>query len=191
MADLELVVAGTDELRPSVLVEIRALLDAAFDDPDNPDEAFDDDDWDHTVGGTHVLVKDDDGQVISHASVVDRIVDVGGRPLRTGYVEGVATAKAFEGQGHGSRVMSRIAEVMQGDRAPTAVQSLVRDLGGPTSLRGIGFAQADIGRAVDLAVARAYPNPREVTRAGIAALLHQALNGDAATRLSGAGDGFG
>ena len=112
MADLELVVAGTDELRPSVLVEIRALLDAAFDDPDNPDEAFDDDDWDHTVGGTHVLVKDDDGQVISHASVVDRIVDVGGRPLRTGYVEGVATAKAFEGHGHGSRVMRRIAEVI-------------------------------------------------------------------------------
>jgi aminoglycoside 2'-N-acetyltransferase I len=112
MADLELVVAGTDELRPSVLGEIRALLDAAFDDPDDPDEAFDDDDWDHTVGGTHVLVKDDDGQVISHASVVDRIIDVGGRPLRTGYVEGVATAKAFEGQGHGSRVMRRIAEVI-------------------------------------------------------------------------------
>ena len=58
------------------------------------------------------------------------------------------------------------------------MQSLVRDLGGPTALREIGFAETDIGRAADLAVARAYPNPREVTRAGVTALLHRALNGD-------------
>ena len=78
--------------------------------------------------------------------------------------------------------MSRIAEAMHSDHAPTAVQSLVRDLGGPTSLREIGFAEADIGRAVELAVARAYPNPREVTRAGITALLQHALNGDCGPR---------
>ena len=65
------------------------------------------------------------------------------------------------------------------------MQSLVRELGGPTSLREIGFAEADIGRAADLAVARAYPNPREVTRAGDPELLHQALHGDPVGPTSG------
>ena len=78
--------------------------------------------------------------------------------------------------------MGRIAEAMQNDHAPTAVQSLVRELGGPTSLGEIGFVEADIGRAAELAVARAYPNPREVTRSGITALLHHALIGTVVTR---------
>ena len=81
-------------------------------------------------------------------------------------------------EGAAPQAMSRIAEALSSDHAPTAVQILVRDLGGPTSLREIGLAEADIGRAADLAVARAYPNPREVTRDGITALLQQALNGD-------------
>ena len=112
MGATELVVAGTDELEPGVLDDVRALLDAAFDDPDAPEEAFDDDDWSHTIGGTHVLVLDVDGSVVSHASVVDRIIDVGGRPLRTGYVEGVATRSSAEGEGHGTRVMGRIGELI-------------------------------------------------------------------------------
>jgi maleylacetate reductase len=74
--------------------------------------------------------------------------------------------------------MSRIAEAIQGHPAPRAVQDLVRELDGPTSLREIGFAESDIGRAAELAAAHAYPNPREVTRAGIVWLLHQAYNGD-------------
>ena len=75
--------------------------------------------------------------------------------------------------------MSRIAAAMDTDHAPSAVQSLVRDLGGPTALRDIGFAETDIDRAADLAVAHSYPNPRAVTRAGVAELLHRALTGDA------------
>ena len=73
--------------------------------------------------------------------------------------------------------MSRVAEAMQSDHAPTAVQSLVRALGGPASLREIGLADADVDRAADLAVARAYPNPRKVTRSGVTTLLHRALDG--------------
>ena len=112
VSDLDLLVARTDELPPEVLREVRALMDAAFDDPDHPEEAFDDDDWDHTLGGTHVLLLDGEGGVVAHGSVVDRVLDVGGRPLRTGYVEGVATAAAHEGRGHGTRVLRRIAEII-------------------------------------------------------------------------------
>ena len=75
-------------------------------------------------------------------------------------------------------VMSRIAEALDSDHAPRAVQFLIRDLGGPTALRDIGFASADIGRAAELAVSRPYPNPREVTLDGITQLLQQAFDGN-------------
>ncbi|MGN6696347.1 MAG: GNAT family N-acetyltransferase [Aquihabitans sp.] len=109
---MKLVVGHTDELAAGILIGVRQLMDAAFDDPDHPDEAFTDEDWEHTVGGTHVLVLDGHGGVVAHAALVDRIIDVGGRPLRTGYVEGVATRSDAEGQGHGTRVMTRIGELI-------------------------------------------------------------------------------
>ena len=42
-------VVRSEDLSPERLDEIRALLMAAFDD------GFDDDDWNHTLGGWHVL----------------------------------------------------------------------------------------------------------------------------------------
>jgi alcohol dehydrogenase class IV len=76
------------------------------------------------------------------------------------------------------RAMSLIAEAIERADAPSAVQSLVRELGGPTSLREIGLASGDIDRAAELAAAQAYPNPRELTRAGLTQLLRQAYAGD-------------
>ena len=76
-------------------------------------------------------------------------------------------------------VMSRIAEALDDDHAPRAVQFLIRDMGGPTALRDIGFARADIGQAAELAVGRPYPNPRGVTLNGIIQLLLQAFDGSA------------
>ena len=111
----------------------------------------------HTLGGTFNLP-----HAATHAVVL---------PYAMAYNESAAPA-----------AMSRIAEVMQSDHAPNAVQSLVRELDGPMSLREIGFADADVDRAAELAVARAYPNPRDVTRSGVAALLHRALNGDRCRR---------
>jgi alcohol dehydrogenase class IV len=73
--------------------------------------------------------------------------------------------------------MSRIAEALDSDHAPSAVQSLVGEMGGPRTLRDIGFSRGDIGRAAELAVSRPYPNPREVTSAGIVQLLEQAFDG--------------
>lgn len=91
----------TAALTPNELRAIRALLDVAF---GTGDEAFADDDWAHALGGQH-FVLDLDGDVLSHASVVERVLDIGGRPLRTGYVEAVATAPGAQGRGHGSAVI--------------------------------------------------------------------------------------
>jgi aminoglycoside 2'-N-acetyltransferase I len=92
----------TTDLAPNETDAIRAMLVAAF--GDDPDEAFTDDDWAHTVGGVH-LVLDVAGEIVSHASVVERELRVDGRPLRTGYVEAVATAPGQQGRGYGTAVM--------------------------------------------------------------------------------------
>jgi aminoglycoside 2'-N-acetyltransferase I len=96
----------THELSPGELRAIRALMDSAF---GTGDEAFADHDWEHAIGGTH-FVLDLDGEIVSHASVVERTLEVGGRPLRTGYVEAVATAPSLQGRGHGTRVMEAATE---------------------------------------------------------------------------------
>ena len=44
--------------------------------------------------------------MLAHASVVPRVLEVAGRPLRTGYVEAVATAPGRQGEGLGSAVMA-------------------------------------------------------------------------------------
>jgi maleylacetate reductase len=60
---------------------------------------------------------------------------------------------------------------------PSGLQHLVKSLDGPADLAALGFAVTDIPRAADLATARPYPNPREVTHAGVAELLRRAATG--------------
>jgi aminoglycoside 2'-N-acetyltransferase I len=86
------------------------MLVAAFGTAD--DERFGDDDWDHALGGTHVMLELD-GEVVSHAAVVDRELHVAGRPLRTGYVEAVATTPARQGLGLGSLVMTDVGALIR------------------------------------------------------------------------------
>jgi aminoglycoside 2'-N-acetyltransferase I len=93
---------ATADLTSDETSAIRRLLDAAF--GDDEDERFTDDDWLHAVGGAH-FVLDVDGEIVSHASVVEREIHVAGRPLRTGYVEAVATAPDRQGAGLGTRLM--------------------------------------------------------------------------------------
>ena len=95
----------TGELTPKEVASIRALLEAAFG-PDEEDR-FTDDDWEHAVGGLH-FVLDLDGEIVTHASVVERELHVNGLPLRTGYVEAVATAPDRHGAGFGSLVMAEV-----------------------------------------------------------------------------------
>ena len=96
--------ATTDLTAPEVAA-IRVLLEKAF--GSDEEELFTDDDWDHAIGGVH-FVLDIDGEIIAHASVVERELHVDGRPLRTGYVEAVATAPDRQGAGFGSLLVADV-----------------------------------------------------------------------------------
>jgi len=101
--------ATTDELGPERTAVLRAMLWDAW---AAKDDDFSDTDWLSATGGTHLILEDDDGTIVSHASIVDRVLETGGRQLATGYVEAVATAPAFRLQGHASMVMRAVGEVL-------------------------------------------------------------------------------
>ena len=94
--------ATTAELTPADLVQMRALLWAAF---PKGEDGFTEDDWQHAMGGRH-FIAEPDGVIVSHASVVEREIHIGGVPLRTGYLEAVGTRPERERQGFGSAVVS-------------------------------------------------------------------------------------
>jgi aminoglycoside 2'-N-acetyltransferase I len=96
----------TAEASNDLLAEIRHLLDEAF------EGDFSNEDWEHALGGWHVVVEVGDA-VVSHAAVVPRILEVAARPFPTGYVEGVATAAERQREGLGSLAMTEIAEVIR------------------------------------------------------------------------------
>jgi aminoglycoside 2'-N-acetyltransferase I len=98
-------VCRTGDLAEEQLVALRGLLDAAF------DGRFTDEDWDHTVGGFHVLVRRGD-VIVAHAAVVPRTLVAGQRSLSTGYVEGVATRADRRHRGHATEVMQSAGEVI-------------------------------------------------------------------------------
>lgn len=100
--------AHTCDLGPAELGAARALLHEAF------GGDFCDDDWDHGLGGMHVLVQDRRG-LAAHGSVVMRRIRHRGRWLRTGYVEAVAVRPDARRTGLGGRVMGELERVI--DRA--------------------------------------------------------------------------
>jgi aminoglycoside 2'-N-acetyltransferase I len=73
---------------------------------------FDDTDWDHALGGWHVLVTDG-GALVAHAAVVPRDLRVDGRPVDAGYVEAVATAPARQGEGLGTLAMREVDRLLR------------------------------------------------------------------------------
>ncbi len=93
----------TEELTSSEISAIRDLLWAAFAD----DDGFEEDDWAHALGGLH-FIAEREGAIVAHAAVVERVLHVNGSPLRTGYVEAVATSPALPGEGIGSQLMSAV-----------------------------------------------------------------------------------
>lgn len=102
---------GDDETPPAVLAATRRLVVTAF---AADGTEFSDDDWQHTTGGRRVVAFD--GELpIAHAALVPRTLWVGDRGLRTGYVEGVATAADRQGSGIGSLVMTRVGELVLRD----------------------------------------------------------------------------
>lgn len=91
----------SDELAPKEVQALGRLFRAAWE--DDPEE-FTEEDWEHAVGGLH-FVLEEGGAIVAHASVVERQLETGGRRLRTGYVEAVATSPLHQRRGLGSAVM--------------------------------------------------------------------------------------
>lgn len=96
-------VVRTDELAPADVDAIRRLLDAAF------AGRFEETDWDHALGGQHVIVREA-GEIVAHGAVVARTIWIGVDEHEVGYVEAVATAPGSQGRGHGTTVMRAIAD---------------------------------------------------------------------------------
>ncbi len=91
----------TTALTPGEISAIRALLWRSF----LPgEEGFTEDDWQHSLGGTHFQLEHD-GRLAGHASVVERMLHLGPRPVRTGYVEAVAIDPDVQRRGLGTRLM--------------------------------------------------------------------------------------
>jgi aminoglycoside 2'-N-acetyltransferase I len=86
------------------------MLEAAF--GSDEEERLTDEDWEHGLGGVH-FVLDIEGRIVAHASVVERELQVAGRPLRTGYVEAVATDPDHQGEGFGSQVMTEVTSYVR------------------------------------------------------------------------------
>jgi len=80
---------------------VRRLVDLAF------AGDFGDDDWAHALGGLHALVRDD-GRLVGHGAVVERLLLLDGRSVRTGYVEAVAVHPAHRRPGHAAAVMATL-----------------------------------------------------------------------------------
>jgi aminoglycoside 2'-N-acetyltransferase I len=97
--------AHTAELDVATLSELRALLDAAF------DGGFAGEEWEHALGGVHVIAREG-ADVVAHASVVQRSLVAGSLALRTGYVEAVAVRADRRGRGLGAAVMAAAESIV-------------------------------------------------------------------------------
>ncbi len=100
--------ARTDELTPAELERIRLVCDAAFGAVERLG-SFTDEDLAHALGGVHAIVTQD-GAIVGHGSVVERELHAGGRPLRTGYLEGVAVLPERQGRGLGTLVVRALSD---------------------------------------------------------------------------------
>lgn len=98
--------AHTSDLSEGELAAVRALLEDAF------DGCFAPEDWEHTLGGVHVLASED-GELLGHASVVQRRLVLDGAGVRTGYVEAVAVTARHRAAGLGGRIMTAVGEIVR------------------------------------------------------------------------------
>jgi aminoglycoside 2'-N-acetyltransferase I len=122
--------AHTAQLEPGVLAEARALVFAVFDDADETG-------WRHALGGIHALAYEG-GELVGHASVVQRRMLHGGRALRTGYVEAVAVRADRRRRGHGAALMEPLERII---RAAYELGALGATDDGAALYRGRGWVR--------------------------------------------------
>ena len=97
--------AHTADLDDTTRAAIRALMNGAFD-------GVSDDTFENVLGGMHTLIFED-GQLIGHASVIQRRLLHGGHSLRTGYIEGVAVRSDRRRRGHGDAMMAVLERIVR------------------------------------------------------------------------------
>ena len=99
-------IAHTSDLDRATLDAARGLLEEAF------EGDFSDDDWEHALGGIHALAWEG-GELVGHASLVQRRLLHRGRALRTGYVEGVGVRRDRRRRGHAAALMEALEGVLR------------------------------------------------------------------------------
>ena len=141
---------------------------------------FSDDDWDHALGGVHVLAEIDD-VIVGHAAVVPRCVWLDGEEHSCGYVEAVAVSASARRRGVGVAVMREIGELL----APYDLGALAAtDAGAPLYI-GMGWTTwvGELAVRMPDGSLRATPDDRgAVMTIGDAHLISRA--GDAAATLT-------
>jgi aminoglycoside 2'-N-acetyltransferase I len=109
------------------------------------EERFTDDDWEHGLGGVHFLLEEG-RTIVGHASVVERELHLAGHPVRTGYVEAVATLPERQGEGLGSFLIADVGDYIRAEfelgALGTGRHSFYQRLGwltwtGPSSVRTV------------------------------------------------------
>jgi aminoglycoside 2'-N-acetyltransferase I len=95
---------------------------------------------------THVLARDEDGRLVSHACWVTRWLQVeSNEPMRTAYVEAVATARSARNRGLASAIMRKLQDAV-GDYDIAALSPAVEGIYarlGWEKWRGPLFARRD------------------------------------------------
>ena len=113
IADLKMEVFPANSLTPATLQEIRYLCNAAY--GEKLDALFD-----AYVADLHILASLRN-QLVGHAMIVTRWLQAGeGAPLRTAYVEMVATAHRHRSRGIGTAIMRKVAQVAARERYDVA-----------------------------------------------------------------------
>ncbi|MEO1197555.1 MAG: maleylacetate reductase [Pseudomonadota bacterium] len=77
--------------------------------------------------------------------------------------------------------LAPVATMMGTDMAGTALWAFAGSIGAPRALKDLGLGEADLDRAVEIALKNPYWNPREVTPRGLRDLLQNAWVGHAPT----------
>jgi aminoglycoside 2'-N-acetyltransferase I len=109
---------------------------------------FSEEDWAHSRGGLHAVIRDGRG-IVSHAALVPRIIVCDERPLRAGYVEAVATRTDRRRRGHARRILRKIGNIIARDYdigvLATGLPAVYSTLGWER-WRGASYAQLPLER---------------------------------------------
>ncbi|WP_051963135.1 GNAT family N-acetyltransferase [Deinococcus misasensis] len=104
--DLHFETLHTSQLSSDFLLQLRDFLSLVY------EEDFADEDWDHALGGVHILVRHEN-QLVGHAAVVQRQLYISEKAFRVGYLEAMAVHPQFQRQGIGRQMMAQVNHLIQ------------------------------------------------------------------------------